>query len=82
MTLLAADTGVAKKVGRPKGEPKESAEDRSRKPMILQIRGSEEFKRWFDELARFDGLTPTALFDRSVRRYAKEVGFSKEAPLR
>lgn len=52
------------------------------KPMILQVRGSEEFKVWFEELARFDGLTPTGVFDRAVRKYAKEVGFIKEPPKR
>lgn len=73
---------VAKKRFQPEPDPIPEPEEKARKPMVLQVRGSEDFKTWFDELARFDGLTPTALFDRAVRRYAKEVGFTKEAPLR
>lgn len=61
---------------------KAEAEEKSRKPMVLQVRGSDEFKEWYQELARFDGLTDTALFDRAIRQYAKMVGFTKEAPLR
>jgi hypothetical protein len=79
MTLLMVDD-VAKKGEKPK--PKAEADEKARKPMILQVRGSDEFKVWFEELARFDGLTPTAVFDRAVRRYAKEVGFTKEPPMR
>jgi hypothetical protein len=73
---------VAKKRSQPVPEPVPEPIEPARKPMVLQVRGSEGFKAWFEELARFDGLTPTALFDRAVRRYAKEVGFLKEAPQR
>jgi hypothetical protein len=81
MDLMAVND-VAKKRPSPKAEPTPEPDEKTRKPMILQVRGSEEFKAWFEHLARFDGLTPTALFDRSVRRYAKEVGFTEEAPPR
>lgn len=73
---------VAKKRSEPAPDPAPEPEEKSRKPMVLQVRGSVEFKRWYEEFARFDGLTPTALFDRAIRRYAKEVGFTKEAPAR
>lgn len=81
MLDLMAEPDVAKK-NAPKGKPEPEAEEKSRKPMILQVRGSDEFKEWYQELARFDGLTDTALFDRAIRQYAKLVGFSKDAPLR
>lgn len=68
---------MAKKIAK-----KVEAEEKARKPMILQVRGSEEFKQWYEEVARFDGLSPTAFFDRAIRRYAKEIGFTKEAPQR
>ena len=71
---LMTVTSVAKKKP-PEPEP-------ARKPMVLQVRGSDAFKAWFEELARFDGLTPTALFDRAIRQYAKDVGFKKDAPMR
>lgn len=52
------------------------------KPMVLQVRGSDEFKAWFDELARFDGLSSASLFSRAMKMYAREIGFSREAPSR
>lgn len=73
---------MARKKEAPKPEQTPEPEEKARKPMILQVRGSDEFKTWYEEFARFDGLTPTALFDRAIRRYAKEVGFTKEAPQR
>jgi hypothetical protein len=73
---------VAKRGEKPKPKAKPAAEEKARKPMVLQVRGSDDFKAWFEELARFDGLTPTGVFDRAVRRYAKEVGFLKDPPLR
>jgi hypothetical protein len=81
MALLVNDD-VAKKSEKPKGKAHPEADEKARKPMILQVRGSEGFKEWYEELARFDGLSPTALFDRAIRRYAKEIGFLKEAPQR
>lgn len=53
-----------------------------RKPMVVQIRGSREYKEWAEELARTDGSTLAALYDRAVRRYAKELGFPKVPPRR
>lgn len=59
----------------------EAMDDHS-KPMIVQVRGSHEFKAWAEELARFDGLSLTSLFDRSIRLYAKAVGFNEPPPKR
>jgi hypothetical protein len=81
MTLLMAED-MAKRGEKPKAKPEPEPEEKGRKPMILQIRGSDEFKAWYDELAAHDGLTGTALFDRSIRQYAKLVGFTKPAPQR
>lgn len=53
-----------------------------RKVMAIQVRASEEWKAWADELAAFDGLTLAALIDRTLRRYARAIGFGKEAPCR
>jgi len=73
---------MAKKTAKTKVDPSPVADEKARKPMILQVRGSDEFKQWYDELAEHDGLSPTALFDRAIRQYAKLVEFKKPAPPR
>jgi hypothetical protein len=50
--------------------------------MVVQIRGSAEYKAWADRLAAFDGLTLAALYDRAVRQYARTIGFDETAPNR
>lgn len=80
LTTMVEPVGRKKEPLKP--EPAPEAEEKARKPMILQVRGSDEFKEWYRELAEFDGLTDTALFDRSIRQYAKTVGFKKPAPPR
>lgn len=71
---------MSKKRGAP--EPGPQRQDAARKPMVVQIRGSEEYKEWAERLARFDSLSLAALFDRAVRRYAREIGFKEEPPER
>lgn len=75
---------MARKTAKPAASPEPAAEpeEKTRKPMILQVRGGEDFKAWYDELAEHDGLSPTALFDRAIRQYAKLVEFKKPAPPR
>jgi hypothetical protein len=65
---------VAKKKPAPK--------DKTRKPMVAQLRGSAAWKAWIEELADFDDRAVASLFERAVHRYAKEVGFPKEPPER
>lgn len=77
---LTLDTDVARKSTKPKGKP--SPEPSNRKPMIVQVRGSEGYKAWVEKLAGFDGLPLAALVDRALRRYAKEVGFPDDPPVR
>lgn len=62
------------------GKPAHGSE--GRKPMVVQIRGSAEYKAWAERLARFDGLSLSALYDRAARKYAMEIGFKDEAPPR
>lgn len=70
---------VAKKKAAP--EPAPEPEPSGRKPTIVQIRGGEEFKAWVEELADRDTDTVAKLFERAVRRYAKETGF-RDGPRR
>lgn len=67
-------------MARPKPQPQRP--DPERKPMVVQIRGSAEYKAWADRLAAFDGLTLAALYDRAVRQYARTIGFDETAPNR
>lgn len=53
-----------------------------RKPMVVQIRGSAEYKAWAEKLAAFDGSTLAALYDRAARQYAKSIGFHESPPSR
>jgi hypothetical protein len=54
----------------------------NRKPMVAQLRGSEEWKGWIERMAEREGLSVAALFDRMARAYAKEIGFDEPAPKR
>jgi hypothetical protein len=48
----------------------------------IQMKGTEEWKGWLDRLSKFL-RTPTAtIVDHSLIRYAKEMGFTEEAPER
>lgn len=74
MTLLAAP-GMAKKKAAPA-----RADDRERKPMVVQIRGSEAYKAWAEKMARADGLSLAGIFDRAMRRYVKDIMGVGEPP--
>lgn len=47
----------------------------SRKPMVVQIRGSEEWKAWVEGLADREGDTVAKMVERTLRRFAKESGY-------
>lgn len=51
-----------------------------RKPMIAQLRGDAKYKTWIEKAARFDNRSVAGFIERSVARYAKEIGFDEEAP--
>lgn len=50
--------------------------------IAVTIRGSEEWKTWIEELAEFCRTDVAKLFDAAVIEYAKDRGFSKDAPKR
>lgn len=60
--------------GRPKSESPMRA--------IASFKGSEEFARWFDELAEHSRLTASGLIEHSLVAYAKSIQFEKPAPKR
>lgn len=81
MATGVMDFDVAKKKTQPTSRPKANPES-ERKPMALQMRGSEEWKAWLEELAAFDDRTTTSLGERALHRYAAEIGFPKKPPAR
>ena len=59
---------------------KKKAKAVDRKPMIAQLRGDAKYKAWIEKAARFDNRSVAGFIERSVARYAKEIGFDEEAP--
>jgi hypothetical protein len=57
-------------------------EEWAKKPLILNLRGSEEFKAWVQELASFDRQSMSSLVERALVHYGRAAGFKKEAPER
>lgn len=70
---------VAKKKG---PEPASGPETWKKKPLIVNLRGSDEFKAWLQELAAYDRQSVSGLVERSLVSYARTIGFDKPAPER
>jgi hypothetical protein len=76
---IAAAVDVAKK--KP-SKPEPPAEDKGRNPIIVQVRGSEEYKDWATRLAKFDDRPLSSLVERALRLYSRGIGFNEEPPER
>ena len=76
----ARSVGVAvmakKKVPKPKSEPWGES-----KPLAAQMRGSEEWKKWLEEFARFNRQSVAGIIDMALTRLARELAF-REPPER
>ena len=53
----------------------------ARKPLVVQIRGSKEWKAWAEELAATERDTLSKFIERLIHRDAKSIGF-REMPKR
>jgi hypothetical protein len=42
-----------------------------RKPTVVQIRGSEEYKAWVEAVAKKEGFPVSVLFDQALRKFAE-----------
>ena len=74
MGLDLLEPPVAKKP--PKApDPIPEPESSNRKPMIVQLRGTAEYKAWAEAFADREGDTLAKLFDRAVRKLARDSGF-------
>ncbi len=45
-----------------------------RKPLIVQVRGTLEYKEWAESLAAREGDTLAKWVDRAFRKIAREIG--------
>jgi hypothetical protein len=66
---------MAKKIGR-----KASVSEPRR--TVLTIKGTEEWKAWLEKFADFLRTPASTVVDHALIRYAKEAGFTEEAPKR
>ncbi len=49
---------------------------------VLTIKGTEEWRVWLEQLGEHLRTPTSTIVDHALVRYAKEVGFGKEAPKR
>ena len=49
---------------------------------VLTIKGTDEWRAWLEELADYLRTPTSTIVDHALVRYAKEMGFPKEAPKR
>jgi hypothetical protein len=78
---LAVAEHVAKKQAKPTKPTKPEPTVSARKPMVVQIRGSQEWKEWVEAVARKEGFNLATLFERGVRKIAKDAGYP-DPPMR
>jgi hypothetical protein len=73
----------AKKAVMPKTEEATDVRETwNRKSLVLQMRGSDEWKEWLERAAKFNRITVASLVDQAVTRFVRESGFKEEPPER
>lgn len=73
-------TAMAKK--RATSDNKKPVDTWTRKPMAIQMRGSDEWRAWVERGASHVGLKVPTLVDQAVRMYLREHGFTDAPPER
>jgi hypothetical protein len=58
-----------------KSKPNSPPQDPTRKPMVVQVRGSEKWKAWVEFIADKEGDTVAKLVERTLRKFAKDAGY-------
>lgn len=71
---------MAKKASKPKDTSR--ADDDSRQPMIVQMRGSAEFKAYVQRGADFARQPIAKLAELAMIQYLRSIGFTEEPPKR
>lgn len=49
---------------------------------VLNVKGTQVYKDWYERLATFCHIPASSLFDVAVAEHAKRMGFSEPAPKR
>jgi hypothetical protein len=80
MTPTGTMDVAKKKTGPPK--PDRPRSDWERKPLVVQIRGSLEWKAWVERVAEFDRHSVAEFADRAMAEYAQRIGFAERPPRR
>lgn len=76
-------TATVPDVAKKKAASKPSTpDDKGRKPMIAQLRGSEEFKKWVEMVADVDRSPIAVLIEKALIHYSKSIGVTDSAPRR
>jgi hypothetical protein len=65
-----------------KGRPKKSPPEPGPRRTVLTIKGTDEWREWLEGLGEFLRTPTSTVVDHALVRYAKEVGYDKEAPRR
>lgn len=81
MVTAELEPHVADKKPPKKSAPAPKPEPEGRKPMVVQMRGSEDWKLWIEDLAAAENDTVAKFLERLARKHAKETGF-REMPKR
>lgn len=68
------------KASKPKQEP--SPQEPAIRRAVLQMKGTDEWKAWLDDLAKFLRMPTSSIVDNALVDYAKAKGFTKAAPER
>src|SRR5262249_36086356 len=56
-------------------QPKPSSKDWESKPQAIQVRGSQEWKQWVEDLAAANRQKVAGLVDTALARLARDIGF-------
>lgn len=80
--MTGAQTVAKKKAPASKQGKSRGPETWSKKPLIVNLRGSDEFKAWLQGLAAYDRQSVSGLVERALVHYGRSIGFDKQAPER
>jgi hypothetical protein len=69
-------------VAKKKADPKQNPESWNVKSIIMQLRGSAEYKAWLEGLAQFDATTVAEMAERAFAVYARQIGYNVSRPRR
>lgn len=75
--MSTANTAMAKKKDASKSE-----DHAARKPLVIQVRGSQEWRDWVERGAAESGLPLSSLVDQALRMYFKSIGMTESPPRR